>query len=197
MRHFIFFWRNNEALDFFIAGITFAGWKGFRWTVIFSVSEVSFETVAKVNGFIHVFANGEKCFSSSLFLKKKSAGESWQAVKLSSSPSVQQSTWAASSPALTGQFQTPEGPIVHAQYIFRNKSACFNAEITFPRLLRKQAQTLPYFFKIKQSASLLLQKKWSASLFLQKKMKCRIISTEKMLIFFWRNNEEPYFFLKE
>jgi hypothetical protein len=34
-------------------------------------SEVSFETVAKVNGFIHVFANGEKCFSSSLFLKKK------------------------------------------------------------------------------------------------------------------------------
>ena len=24
-------------------------------------SEVSFETVAKVNGFIHVFANGEEC----------------------------------------------------------------------------------------------------------------------------------------
>ena len=68
-------------------------------------------------------------------------------------------------------------------YIFRNKSACFNAEITFPRLLRKQAQTLPYFFKIKQSASLLLQKKMKCLIISSEKMKCRIISTEKMLIF--------------
>ena len=44
-----------------MAGITFAGWKGFRWTVSFFVSDVSFENVAKVIGFIHVFANGEKC----------------------------------------------------------------------------------------------------------------------------------------
>jgi hypothetical protein len=76
---------------------------------------------------------------------------------------------------------------VHAQYIFRNKSACFNAEITLPRLLRKQAQTLPYFFKIKQSASLLLQKK----------MKCLIISSEKNEVpdYFYRKN--AFLFLKK
>ena len=64
-----FFWRNNEALDFSIAGITFAGWEGFRWTVSFFVSDVSFENVAKVIGFIHVFANGEKsnCLCMSVF----------------------------------------------------------------------------------------------------------------------------------
>ena len=29
------FWRNNKALDFLSAEITFAGWKGFRWKLIF------------------------------------------------------------------------------------------------------------------------------------------------------------------
>ena len=47
------------------------------------------------------------------------------------------------------------------------------------------------------SAPLFRQKKWSASLFLQKKMRRLIIYWEKMLIFFWRNNEALHYLSEE
>ena len=143
----------------------------------FFVSEVSFENVAKVIGFIHVFANGEKCICLFMILffvfANISSGNDYSWIKL------------------VLKFLLKWWVLLMCLRMVKTATVCgclcffLCLSLLFQNCLKYEV--LHYFFR----------KKWGASLFLKNKMKCLIISLENNQFFFWRKNEGLHFFLKK
>ena len=152
----------------------------------FFVSEVSFENVAKVIGFIHVFANGEKCICLFMILffvfANISSGNDYSWIKLVLKFLLK--WWVL----LMCLRMVKTATVCGCLCFFCVCHCCF-----------KTVRRMKCFIisSEKMRCLIISSEKMRLLIISSEKMKLLIVSSNKNADLFWRNYEEPHFFLKK